>query len=198
MRRTANSSPALTLATAYPTDRERIWAAIRGLGEFTLRRLEKHSGANITKCKDYVRCLCAAGICEAVQVQRFTESRYRLVRDCGVDAPRLRKDGTVVPPDGRTRMWQAMPVLGSFNPAELARAASLLEAPVAEGEAEYYCRWLVKGGYLVDGPGPRFMAVPSRRTGPKSPQVQRVKRLFDPNTGEIHGETVSAEGGDAA
>lgn len=192
----ARKPTTLQLAVPYPTDREKIWATVRALGQFTARRLEKHSGTKMATIKEYLPALIKAGHVEAInELRPGAERLYALKEDCGADAPRLRRDGTSIPPDGRTRMWQALPVLSSFNPAELAHAASLPEAPVAVREAEYYCRWLERGGYVLGGPGPRYIGVPSRRHGPKAPQVQRVKRLYDPNTGEVLHETVTPEDG---
>jgi hypothetical protein len=114
----------------------------------------------------------------------FTKAEYTLAKDTGVDAPRVRKDGTELPASGRNRMWNAMRVLGVFTADELVSAASLPEAPIAAGEAAYYCRWLAQGGYLARrGDGWQF--IPAKFTGAKAPQVLRVKALFDPNLGAV-------------
>lgn len=187
----------LELAAQCPTVRDRMWGAMRVLGEFTQREVATVSETSITAVKEYMRGLLGAGFVEGItELKVGVQRRYRMSRDVGADAPRVRNDGTLLPPTGRTRMWQAMAVLGSFSPAELARAASLPEAAVAEAEARTYCRWLERAGYLLAGPGPRYLSIPSRRHGPKAPHIQTVRRLVDPNTGEVFGEIITTEGGE--
>lgn len=176
---------ALTLSCPAPTDRERIWAAIRELREFT--QLEVAVKSNVDrrngKIRDYLVGLVRAGIVERLTHTRY-DSRYRLARDMGVNAPRVRKTGVMLPPSGRNRMWRAMRILKTFTARELAQAASLEQAPVAVSEAESYCAWLARGGYLR-GVGKRWNFVPGRDTGPKAPQILRVRQLYDPNTDKI-------------
>lgn len=188
-------------AAAALTPRELVWAALRANRDgVTQRRI---NGLTLVKpgiIKDYLSALMRAGIVGIVAELGPGQPReYRLLRDMGVDAPRLKKDGTPLPPPGRSRMWQAMPILGTFTARELALAASLPEAAVAESEAEYYCRWLEKGRYLrrvsgMDGgkgETPRYQSIPARRHGPKAPQILAIRRVFDPNTGEMATEEIT-------
>lgn len=175
----------LTLSCPTPTDRERIWTAIRDLREFT--QLEVAVRAKLdsrnSKIKDYLVGLVRAGIVECLS-RAHSGNRYRLARDMGVNAPRVRKDGVMLPPSGRNRMWRAMRILKTFTPRELAQAASLEDASVAVGEAESYCAWLGRGGYLR-GDGKRWTFIPGRNTGPKAPQILRVRQLYDPNLDKV-------------
>lgn len=190
----------LTLAAVAPSPREMVWSALRanpdGVTQLKINGLTKVKPGII---KDYIASLMRAGLVAVVEELGPGQAReYRIVRDTGADAPRLKKDGTPLPPPGRARMWRAMPVLGTFTARELAHAASLPEAPVAESEAAYYCRWLEKGMYLrrvsAARETPRYQAIPARRHGPKAPQILRVRQLYDPNTGEVAAEEIS--GGD--
>lgn len=185
-------------ASAHLTDRERIWAAIRAQTEpWTLNAIVLASKVERSTLKDYLRGLKGAGIVAMAQpgARLGMEATYKLVRDRGVDAPRVRRDGSEVPPSGRFRMWRAMKILRRFSVAELADGAGLPDAPVAYGEADTYCHWLARGGYLRSAGTDRWVFVPGRDTGPKAPQVLRVKRLFDPNNGVIVYES-APEGGD--
>lgn len=170
------------------TDRERLWAAMRELRVFDTRdlalksKVARHKG----KIKDYADALTRAGILLKTPARVCGDfARYELVRDLGVDAPRVRKDGTAVPDDGQTRMWRAMKILRTFSARDLVVHAALPGFPVADSTAATYCRWLESGGYLVRQPGevPRWRFV--RDTGARAPQILRVKQLFDPNTGEV-------------
>ncbi|MEW6490806.1 MAG: hypothetical protein AB1578_23205, partial [Thermodesulfobacteriota bacterium] len=63
--------------------------------------------------------------------------------------------------------------------------ASIEEHVVGEADAEHYCRYLAKAGYLARVGHRRYRHLPRRRTGPLPPQIQRVRQVFDPNTGEV-------------
>ena len=181
------------------TDREKLWQAIRHLRSFTTLELAVASKVDraSSKPKDYIVSLVRAGIvrCEP-QICPGTFARYELVRDTGVDAPRVRKDGSLLPDSGQSRMWAAMKVLRVFSVRELAVNASLPEAPVLESTARAYCKWLVRGRYLVilagqaKGDVTRYRF--ARDTGARAPQVLGVKQLYDPNVDKVvAGEPVS-------
>jgi len=169
--------------------REIVWETLRQLGETDLGELSRRSGQPQTLCEDYLRALRKAGIVEEARRQKGPLDRprtvYRLARDLGLEAPRVRKNGTLLPATGRQRMWRAMGILKEFSLRDLVATASLPEAPISPREAEYYCRWLAKGGYLRASAGGRYSVVPVMRHGPRAPLIQRVRRLLDPNTGEI-------------
>jgi hypothetical protein len=176
--------------SGHLTDREWLWATMRELETFTLRELCRAVNIGrdtvIThgKAGDYLRGLVRAGIVTQTETGRLAEAhQYTLTKDMGVRAPRVRKDGSLLPDSGRNRMWKAMQVLGRFSVRELMHAASLDDAPVAYNEAKTYCQWLARGGYLLRSGGERFAFVRARHTGPKAPQILRVKVLYDPNTG---------------
>ena len=176
----------LQIASPAPTDRERIWVAIRELGKsggtFTSLDVARLSGVDRSKgkIKAYLAGLDRAGFIRAIMRQRGAYSVYELVNDCGVDAPRINTRGRILPPSGRNRMWKAMRILGTFTTRELVYAASIPDAPVAEQEADYYCKYLCRGGYLRGGKG-RWAFIPAMNTGPKAPQILRVQKLYDPN-----------------
>lgn len=170
-----------------PTDRERIWTAIRELGAFTSldialkTRIPRAGG----KINEYLLGLEKAGFIRAAsEKKRGVTNRYELVNDVGVNAPRVGKGGRLLPPSGRSRMWKTMRILKTFATRELVSAASLPDAPVALGEAEYYCLWLARGGYLR-GDGKRWHFIPAMDTGPRAPQILRVKKLYDPNRNAV-------------
>jgi len=190
MRRKQKQAPLLALATPAPTDREKMWAAMRQEKRFTQSRIAHLAGCDKGKVQDYLRGLCQAGFVRNMgeDCRLFTVSEYELQKDVGVDAPRVRKDGAVLPASGRSRMWNAMRILRVFTVAELVSAAGLPEAPIAVKEAVYYCCWLAQGGYLAGdgaGNGAVWRFVPAKFTGAKAPQILRIKALFDPNLGRV-------------
>ncbi len=177
--------------------RDAMWTAMRQLGSFTIVDVSRVAKATELAVTDYIKALVLAGIVEngeLVMGPRGQRRRqYRLARDMGVDAPRVAKDGRILPPSGRQRMWRAMGILKEFSPRDLAVTASLPEAPVALAEAEYYCRWLTRGRYLRPAGAGRYVAIEAMRTGARAPLIQRIRRLVDANTGEVMAESAPAE-----
>ena len=181
---------ALLLPSTPPgalTDREKLWLAMRELRTFSLRDLylETKIDRRTGKARDYLVGLLRADILEEISHVPGGQCTYRLVKDCGVNAPRVRKNGVLLPDSGRTRMWRAMPILGMFTVRELVNAASLEDATIAYGEAQAYCQWLARGGYLHRTGTDTYRFIPARNTGPKAPQILRVKQLYDPNVDKI-------------
>lgn len=177
----------LQSACPAPTDRERIWSSVRELGQngesFTSADIARKTGLDRRKGKigEYLTSLERGGFIRAVSERRIgTFLRYTLANDVGVEAPRVNSKGDLLPPSGRNRMWKTMRILGTFTARELAHAASVPGAPIAVGDAEYFCSWLCRGGYLR-GSIKRWAFVPAMNTGPKAPQILRVKKLYDPN-----------------
>lgn len=185
-------------ASKWSQGRETIWAAVRKLRAFTLTELWRAVECEIPKgtVESYLQGLVSGGYVTKQVGQRkpgrFVAARYELARDTGVDAPKVRRDGTPVEQGARRgQMWRTMRMLGDFSPQDLAVAASTAKTTVSAIDAGDYCKYLRKAGYLrcvqASKPGTQavYSFVKARYTGPKPPQVQRVKQVFDPNVGEV-------------
>lgn len=178
------------LAKGKPYGRRAVWAAIRELGTFTradlrlkLPQVKKHV------IYEYLSALVRGGYVEAgVMIRRplstGSERQYHLARDIGVDAPRLRKDGSELSPTGQQNTWMAMKVIGWFTPESLTGAASVNGVVVAFSAAEEYVKHLYKAGYLQQsGDGKQYRLIDD--TGGLAPMVQRTKVVFDPNVNRL-------------
>ena len=175
--------------------REAAWAAMRRLGRFTVRQVTEETRLGQDTVRDYVRGLEAAGYLKRVGTTDVGHPGapravvYELVRDVGVEAPRVRKDGTPVHMGrGREQMWRTMKVLGEFSARDLAVHASTEDCPVSLEDAKHYVRYLAKAGYLVPltrGRAVRYRLLPSKNTGPRAPMIQRVRQVYDPNLGRV-------------
>jgi len=169
--------------------RDAIWTAIRAYGKpFTAAELRKETACSDSQVREYLNCLTAAGILEITGQtggNGFIKPAklYELALDKGVEAPRVRRDGSEVTQGrGREQMWETMRALTSFTIADLYVFASTDDHPVAEREAADYCRHLAKAGYLRRD-DEHYTLI--KRTGPKPPMVQRVKSVYDPNLGKV-------------
>ena len=201
------------------TPRDRMWAAIRELsgsrepGMFRVFSIaEVHFVVNlkgepvsIDAVDSYFRGLAAARppYLETVGPEPYIGRKrtelwvWKLVRDVGVDAPRVTKDGKPVTQGlGNELLWQAMKPLKEFDYAEL--VAAVAERAVAAGirvsaeTAKSYCIWLARAGYLSiaqvnNGTHSkiRYRFVRSADTGPRAPLVTKRKEVLDGNTGEL-------------
>lgn len=194
--------------------RQRIWNVIRAQrADWTAddiinaTRRERALGGTVDAdtLRSYLRCLIAAKIVAhvgertepgAATRKTYSAKLHRLIVDEGVDAPRVRKDGSRVTQGlAQEQMWRTLRLLagGDTNARELAAHASSSIAPVAEVAAADYLRMLALAGYLdctVQGHGAlgsapavqsRFRLRADRNTGPKPPMICRTKVVFDPN-----------------
>ncbi|MBD3738607.1 MAG: hypothetical protein EP320_00635 [Rhodobacteraceae bacterium] len=172
--------------------RQLIWSDIRKKTEvFEISDLTAAIGVNRKTAADYLMCLAAGGY-----VEHFPASapgkpdRFKTIRDTGHHAPRLRRDGTpVVQGQAVLQMWSSMQILKDFTYRDLIETATV---EISDAAAKSYCHMLLQTGYLrvLSKASPRSGRIAKYRlvrpSGPKPPQIQRVKRVFDPNTKTVY------------
>jgi hypothetical protein len=162
-----------------------IWAAVRELQTFTRPELRRHL-PHVAPCPvdDYLGALVKAGyvgvgpMVDAGSPDGRKVRSYTLVRDVGVDAPRLRKDGTELPETAQMKMWLIMKILNLFTVDDLKEATHTPPATV-----ETYLRHLTQAGYLARLPDGQYRLI--NNTGGHAPMVQRTKVVYDPNLRRI-------------
>lgn len=181
--------------------RQRIWEAIRARGEaeWTRYSIARAAGVADTTVTSYCQALEKAGIVAKSGEQRINkvgaEVRWTLIRDEGIDAPRLKRDGSRVTNGlAQEQMWRTLRLLaGDLNARELAAHASTAAVPVTVSAAEHYITWLLAAGYLIRtragkglgkagrGVPARYRLDPARNSGPRPPMICRAKVVYDPN-----------------
>lgn len=182
--------------------RQRIWEAVRthltdGTA-FTTTDLYLSTRVDPGIISDYVKCLRAGLFIEPVdsKAKAGVTTRYIAILDNGVEAPRLRKDGSAVTSGrGNEAMWQAMRnFLPTFDYREVSAYASTAEHPVLPETAKAYVLTLAAAGYLDEvQPAKRGChARPARYklrrdhdNGPRPPMIQRTRSVYDPNLGRV-------------
>lgn len=195
------------------TPRDRMWAAIRQLAHweglqtgarFSAVEVAFIAGQGVDATLSYMQCLVAGEFIFCTDANRPLGRKrrelalYYLVKDCGVEAPRLTAEGKPVTAGiGREQMWKAMKALQIFDFRELQLAATTIDHKIAEEEAKTYIAFLWRAGYLAlrnpakpggrnrVGVPARYSFVKSRNTGPRAPLVARDKSVMDQNTGEV-------------
>lgn len=181
--------------------RQGIWQAMRKLGQFTLLAVADEAKADVQTVRTYAQCLTAGGYLAVIgtappkrsntsnhQAGQRRANIFELVRDVGIEAPRVRRDGSPCTQGAaREQMWRAMKMLAAFNPRELALAATTDEQAVSDVDAADYVKNLLRAGYLmVVEPATkrsqaRYRFVRTRNSGPLPPQVQRLNSVWDAN-----------------
>lgn len=188
------------------TPRDRMWSAIRTISVRPFSPVEVQFLANLRAPADaqahldsvitYLQGLAKAQPpyleLHADDGLRSELRQYRLVRDVGVEAPRVNAEGKPVTAGAANeQLWAAMKALREFDTAELAQCASQGEVRVSEETAKTYVRFLERAGYLAvvsaGLPGnykARYRFNRAKNTGPRAPLICRDKSVMDANTGE--------------
>lgn len=176
--------------------RQTVWDAIRVLagedlvGHFTVTDVVDRTKVHRKTTSDYFACLVAA---EYLAQTVDTPPRFILRKDGGVHAPRVRRDGTAVTQGaGTLNMWRSMRALTQFTYRDIALHSTTPTVSVSEKTAKDFCGMLLATGFLrvvqkadpVKGRIATYRLI--RNDGPKPPQIQRVKQVFDPNTGKVY------------
>ncbi|KIP19005.1 iclR helix-turn-helix domain protein [Burkholderia sp. MSHR3999] len=193
--------PAHLELTGGKGPRQRVWEAIRSQADdFTAHAVVRASNIDKPTAQTYLQALERGGFIESVGERKAIGDRkhYKLVRDTGVEAPRLDRQGQpVMQSRGNENMWRTMRIMGEFSPRELALRASTPDVSVSDSAAQSYVKCLAHAGYLtVVDPGhayirgkgakqARYRLLPSKYTGPRPPMIQRTKAVYDPNLGKI-------------
>ncbi len=170
--------------------RQRVWEYIRAqVGEFTAADVTPGDVPKST-AREYLAGLVCAGYLAQVAVEkprRGVKNRYTLTRDNGIEAPRVRADGTeVTQGQGNEGMWGAIRVLDTFTARQIADLSG-----VSPATAKTYCMYLERAGYLEiavigKGGGPSiYRSVKTRISGPRAPMITRLKAVYDPNLHQV-------------
>jgi len=168
-----------------------IWNAIRAFngGTWTIRALYDAEIAERWTIESYVDRLLKGALIEiAVPAEVLRDNQYRLLKDTGHHAPKLRADGLPSKQgSGTQNMWRSMRMLKEFDSREIMIHSTTEDVTVSENTAKAYCRALMTAGYLrvtqKARPGvrtARYRLV--RDDGPLPPKIQRVRQVFDPNS----------------
>lgn len=196
--------PAHLELTGGKGPRQRVWEAIisRAMGtEFALLDVLGND-INRSTAISYLKSLEKAGYIKRTRINgREPDGQYRkaawvLIRDNGIEAPRLDKQGNpVLIGRGVENMWHTIRhFLEDFDFRELGSHASTPAHPVSPETAKAWIKNINAAGYLIETkpakPGAkatpaRYRLDPAMNTGPRPPMIQRCKTVYDPNLGRI-------------
>jgi len=188
------------------TPRDRMWAAIRQLNGptmtgsiFSAAEIAHLSQQHHDTVQSYLQGLAAAGYIQLHEADRphgrplRALFQYHLVRDVGVDAPRVTGDGKPVTAGIiNEQLWIAMRVCrGEFDCITLTQAVRDAGGQVSIRTVKTYVTFLTRAGYIAiaaaskPGKQARYRFNRTRNTGPRAPLITRAKEVMDANTGAV-------------
>ncbi len=169
--------------------RDIIWKAIRELKTFTKQDLLYKTDVNLGTICTFLTSLENADYISKKEIKKQKNNmplfEYCLIKDIGVDAPKVRKDGSRVKPKATDNMWRTMRILKKFSVKDLILNATTDDVQIKPTSADSYCKYLCRAGYLVRNADKTYTFLQSKYTGPLAPMIQRIKQLYDPNIGKI-------------
>ncbi len=178
-----------------PKGRQAVWEHIRKLQAdwFTTGQIFEPTQIPRRTISSYLSCLENGGYVESRRSPKGTVE-FRLLRDVGVHAPRLSRDGTpVISGNGNDNLWRSMRILKQFSPLDLAVHSTTDTVKVGLKTAKTYCVMLLATGYLrivqrASNAGTGRLATYRliRNSGPLHPEIQKIKQVFDPNTNAVY------------
>jgi len=188
--------------------RQRIWESIRVLAPgFSINDIARRSGQMPRVINEYFSSLAKAGIIQVLESPAGKESTvYSLVRDEGVEHPRLNRKGE------RTHLhliteniWRSIRILkGSFTADTVLHTASAGGVRMTIIRVRQYLHALTEAGYLekteCDRNTPEsYQLNNGMHTGPLPPEIRKLDSLqvYDPNLGKlVYTKTTGSYGAD--
>lgn len=175
--------------------RQRIWEQLRiHQDKFQIYTIARCAEVDDETLKTYLRCLINGQYVVKLTDGLFETADYQLIRNTGIEAPRLTRDGRPVTQGlGQEAMWRCLRMLGPMDARQLAFHATSGGVEVKVETARRYVKALKRAGYLqVIQPCNRqrgklevLALIPRMNTGPRPPQIQRVGVVYDPNLNKV-------------
>lgn len=192
-----------TVTLEVPRTHESFWELMMMLdqeGSWSLPDVLAGTNARKDTVVDYLRRLTKAGfveIVDTVELRPGTPKKhvYRIARKQR-RAPRVSRDGKVLPEPAQDTIWRVIGMLKDFSAAELHQNVQLDNREIKLGTVKSYLKRLVKAGIVTiqqDRPSAPGQYRLVRRLGGKAPRILRTHNVFDPNSGTMIGPAETEE-----
>jgi len=183
--------------------RQKVWEQMRtNADRFTQVQIVRGCKVSEDTVKDYVKALLKAGFIAVIDSEPVgtmcKRNVYSLIKDNGIEAPRVSKNGVVVTHGGvNEAMWGTLRRVlkgQTFNYRELASFSSTNSQEVSEETAKSYVFMLAGAKYLEcvkpavlgrRAQPARYRFRPEMDTGSRAPMIQRTKQVYDPNRNQV-------------
>ena len=192
----AGRKPAQLEMIGGKSSRQRMWEVIRDKqcrDSFSSENIIQRANVDEDTYYTYIQCLLAGGYLEQLEMSGRRRQRvFRLIKDCGLEAPRLDRQGNPTKSgQGIEAVWRTLRMMGELDAGVLYSHVNAAGIDLAISTIKSYITALKRAGYLVvthpSTPNrmERFCLKAGMNTGPRPPQVQRVKTVYDPNLNKV-------------
>lgn len=114
---------------------------------------------------------------------------YEVINDCGQQPPKVDGKGVPKKPSANEIIWRTTRILKSFNARQIIASANDGDTTLNERAISQYLLSLYDAGYITwtnaDDTQSLAQYVLSVNTGPKAPEIQRGKKVYDGNLGIV-------------
>lgn len=175
------------------TVNEQIWDMLRANREQLLvSNVIDVVDVSYFKAKALLSSWVAAGHVRRYQAinlkTRCPEQAYELLRDCGQEPPKVDGKGKPKACSGNELVWRTLRILKICNANQIVASATDATATLNIRAVRQYLRQLHMAGYLVmleQAQGQLAVYRLMHNTGPRAPEVQRGKKIYDGNLGMV-------------
>ncbi|WP_199508595.1 MULTISPECIES: hypothetical protein [unclassified Psychrobacter] len=192
---TVNPNPLLATRTdIVRSDYEKLWDMLRTAedGVIISDVARTIPTINYDKAKAWLSALMCAGYVSREQIKltrKLPTYRYLLTRDIGQTPPRIDAKGAPKPVSVGEAVWRTIRIIKTFNANQVIASGSTPERPLNSASVRQYLKELYNAGYLQirQAGQAKQLAVYQllHNTGPKAPEIQRGKKVYDANLGMI-------------
>ena len=175
--------------------RQRVWEQIRLHREsFYIATIAQQAEVEVDTARRYIHCLDKGGFLVKVAGAEFEKAEYQLLKDTGIEAPKLNAQGQLVTMGlAQEAIWRCLRMLGALDAFQILNHVTAAGIDIKLDNVRRYLRALKKAGYLkLIRPAipaqrkPEVLAlIPRMNTGPRPPQIQRVGVVYDPNLNKV-------------
>ncbi|EAU40191.1 hypothetical protein FP2506_11562 [Fulvimarina pelagi HTCC2506] len=177
-----------------PPSEQRTWMIVQlldGQGTWTITDVALFAGDRPNVVHNYVARLEKAGFVKRVGKAAPEAGRhgndphlFEVVRK-SVEAPRISRDGTLMPERQNQRIWRTMRMLKEFTIPELAGYASAAGDEIKVTSLRTYCAYLKRAGVIEDlgrthHRGPKRLKL-AKKLGPRAPRILTANVVYDAN-----------------
>ncbi len=192
-----NRKPAQLEMIGGKSARQRMWELMRSSrlqGKFSGVHIIDHANVSSETYCTYIQCLEAGGFIEAMDKKKRVLRTYRILKDCGIEAPKLTRDGKPSKTGlGIEAVWRTLRMMKNvdLDVSSISSHISAAGVDLMVSSIRVYLQALKRAGYLtVVMPATynrmeRIRLKPDMDTGPRPPQIQKVKTVYDPNLNKV-------------
>lgn len=172
---------------------EQVWDMLRSkVRDLMVSDVREQVGISYFKSKSLLNSWVLSGHVHRYRTinpdTKCPQQAYELLLDCGQQPPQVDGKGKPKPCSGNELVWRTLRILKVCNANQIVASATDATATLNTRAVRQYLRQLHMAGYLVmieQGQGLLAVYRLMHNTGPRAPEVQRGKKVYDGNLGVV-------------